>query len=203
MCNAIRDHVGCLLVWNSEQRLSEGKVGKFANFCLFLMLINTLTEERRTFGKYPRLSLNSAISYLIWTEQTNQFVLPSECYCISERHHFRSLLRHYEFSDTNVCSPTAYKCHHSTPRSVTRHMAEWICLVKQSADEKWGELILLFIYLQNITSKICYLYYITSFLCVFYNSSLINPHISQIIYTFFTEVDFEGLSTGMVLLKIF
>ena len=59
--------------------------------------------------------------------------LPWNFNCICERHHFRSLRRHCDIADTNVCHPTAYQRYHSVPRSVTRLKAVKIRLLDHSA----------------------------------------------------------------------
>jgi hypothetical protein len=79
MCNAFRGHVERLdlLAWISEQRQAEGKFGEFI-FCLFLISINSFTEEYKTVGENSRLSQNDVIYYLMWTGQINQSLSPSE-----------------------------------------------------------------------------------------------------------------------------
>ena len=67
--------------------------------------------------------------------------LPGDFYCIYECHHFWSVLRHCEHSDTNICHPNVYQRHHSIPRPVTRLRAIWIRLMDHSAVGRCQELI--------------------------------------------------------------
>jgi len=135
MCNAVRDHVGTFVLWISNPRQAEWKTDTSGSIYLILVPEQKFVEKIKNFGKYERLSLKKVNSKLLWTEWINRYLSPCQSYCVSERHHFRSLFRHHEFSDTNICHPTVYQRHHSVPRSVTRHRAVGIRLVKHSAGE--------------------------------------------------------------------
>lgn len=70
MCNAVRDHVGCLnfLVWISEQRQTQERHREFTSICVCLLPINKFGDEHKAFEKHPCPSLKIVFSYLIWKE---------------------------------------------------------------------------------------------------------------------------------------
>ena len=123
------------IVFRYEQRRQKNiNVVRKVNVSVFYWYKQKTQSIRNKFLEFSRLFYEQIVLQKSFLQNLSQLcALPWYFYCICERHHFRSLLRQCEVSDTNVCLPTAYQRYHSVPRSVTRLRAVWSRLVKHSA----------------------------------------------------------------------